>query len=354
MLPARLPAGLDRHLEGAHARTVAGIRVGIIGFGAIGRTNAEAIAAVGGRVVAVAGRAAAPAEGSFAYHADHRELIARDDVDLVAICTPSGLHARQALDAIAAGKHVVIEKPLSLDLGDGERVIQAARERGVLLSVISQRRFEPDHRYLEERIASGDLGRAILGEAIVRWWREESYYLSADWRGTTAMDGGVLLNQAIHVVDLLRWLLGSVDEVSCATATLAHEIESEDTAVATIRFASGALGSVVATTAARPGVPAQVVLSFERGSVELSGARVARWDLPVPPPPPAAATPGGGESDPRAIGALGHIAQWRDITDALVAGRRPSVSGEDALATLALILAAHESARTRRAVRPRY
>jgi len=280
--------------------------------------------------------------------------VARDDVDVVAICTPSGLHAQHALDAIAAGKHVVIEKPLALDLGDGEQVIQAARDRGVLLSVISQRRFEPDLRYLQARIAAGEVGAAILGEANVRWWREDSYYRSATWRGTVGLDGGALMNQAIHVIDLLRWLLGPVDEVCGATATLAHAIEAEDTAVAAVRFSNGALGSIVATTAARPGVPAELILSFERGSVAFAGAGISRWDLPVPPPPAAPAAEGGGESDPRAIGVVGHIAQWRDITEALGAGRRPFVSGEDALATLALVLAIYQSSRTQRAVRPRY
>lgn len=353
MPPADTDAPLDQPGDGAHAAAMAGIRVGIVGYGAIGRTHAEAVRATGGQVVAVAGRAAA-ADSPFAYHADHRQLVARDDIDVVAICSPSGLHAQHALDAIAAGKHVVIEKPLALDLGDGERVIQAARDRGVLLSVISQRRFEPDLRYLQARIAGGELGRALLGEANVRWWREDSYYSSAAWRGTVALDGGALMNQAIHIIDLLRWLLGPVDQVCGATATLAHAIESEDTAVAAIRFAGGALGSIVATTAARPGVPAELILSFERGSVAFAGAGISRWDLPVPPPPTASPAARGGESDPAAIGVLGHIAQWRDITEALAAGRRPFVSGEDALATLALVLSIYESSRTQRAVRPRY
>lgn len=333
------------------------VRVGIIGFGSIGQIHARALARCpSARLVAVAGRSAERArqvlaDEAVAVHADYRDLLARPDVDLVSICTPSGLHAAQALDAIAVGKHVVVEKPLALDLEAGERVVRAARERGVLLSVISQRRFEPQNRYLKQVIASGALGRPLLAEALVRWFRDRSYYAQADWRGTTALDGGALMNQAIHVVDLLSWYMGPAARVCGATATLVHDIEAEDTAVAALRFESGALGLIAAATSTPPGLPAELNLFFERGTVAVHDAAVTRWEAPgISPPPPPEATPGSGSSDPSAIGILGHVRQWQDILAALAEGRDPFVCGEDGLASLRLVLAIYGSSASKQAL----
>ncbi|MFZ5816509.1 MAG: Gfo/Idh/MocA family protein [Bacillota bacterium] len=330
------------------------LRVGIIGYGSIGKVHEEVLSHCEGvTVAAIAGRSAARPPGLTAdWHADYRELLRRPDIDLVVICTPSGLHGPQALEALEAGKHVVIEKPMALRLDEARAVIGCARRRGLFLSVISQRRMEPPHRYLKEAIASGRLGRPVLGEALVRWYRPQSYYDSADWRGTLALDGGALMNQGIHLVDLLLWLMGPVTSVSAHTATRTHRMEAEDTATASLRFESGALGLIAATTAAHPGFPAELNLFFERGSVLLSGSQVLRWEVPDLPPPPKAEPATGGASDPRAIGNAGHLAQWQEILDALRYRRRPLVAGEDGLAALALVLAIYESSQTGRAVRP--
>lgn len=329
------------------------VRVGIVGLGQIGRTHRQALARCpDATLVAVAQRREPPPEAGVDWHADYRELLARPDIDLVAICTPSGLHAEQAVAALEAGKAAVVEKPLALTLADGRRVVRAARERGRFLSVVSQRRTEPACRRLKDALAAGRLGRPVLGEALIRWHRDQLYYDAAPWRGTRAMDGGVLMNQAIHAIDLLRWWLGPVAEVTAASATLARRIEAEDTAVATLRFVSGALGLIAATTAAAAGLPAELNVFAERGVVALHDAAVARWEAPGVPPPPPAEAPGSGSADPAAVGSLGHLRQWRDILDALREGRDPLVTGEAALATLALIVAIEEASRTGRTVRP--
>ncbi len=330
-------------------------RVAILGFGQIGRTHLDALAGCpDAEVVAISSHGGAPADIPAAWHADYRALIARPDVDLVAVCTPSGHHAAHAIAALEAGKGVVVEKPLALTVADGERLVRTARERGLFLSVVSQRRTEPAIRSLHDAIAAGRLGRPVLGEALVRWSRDQPYYDSAAWRGTRAMDGGVLLNQAIHAIDLLCWLLGPVDEVSGATATLIRRMEAEDTAAATLRFASGALGAITATTAAAHGLPAEVTIVCERGVVSLHDATVSRWEVPGVPAPPAVNTPGSGGSNPAAIGSLGHRRQWRDILDAFRERRLPLVTGEDGLATLATILAIEEAGRTGRTIRPAF
>lgn len=337
--------------------TSVALRVGIVGYGSIGRTHHLALSECEGVGVVAATRSRADAQrgdldDALAWCADAEELIRRADVDIVCICTPSGSHATLAIDALRQGKHVVVEKPISTNVEKGEQAVRLARESGLLLSVISQRRFEPQNIHLRALLDDRVLGRPILGEALVRWYRGQDYYDSAPWRGTLAEDGGVLLNQAIHVIDLLCWLLGPVAEVSAKTATLAHEMEAEDTAVVTLHFANGALGVVSASTATRPGLPAELNLFFERGTVSVHDDRVVRWDVPEPPPLPADAGVGSGAADPAAITTLGHLRQWRDIVAALRAGREPSVTGEDGLATVAVVLSAYESARTGRPVRP--
>jgi predicted dehydrogenase len=304
--------------------------------------------------VAVARRSPFEDQLGVDWHADYRHLLRRDDLDLVVICTPSGLHAPQALAALEAGKGVVIEKPIALTVDDGRRLVETARERGLFLSVISQRRTEIGAQALHGALNDGRLGRTVLGEALVRWSRDQRYYDSADWRGTRAMDGGVLMNQAIHAIDLLCWLMGPVDSVQGATATRVRRIEAEDTAVASLRFANGALGSVTATTAIAPGLPAEVNVFCEHGSVSFHDAAIAQWNVPdVPMPEPDAVT-GSGSTDPRAIGDLGHRRQWGNILDAYRSGAEPLVTGEDALATIAVIAAIEASNTSGRAERPSY
>ena len=202
-------------------------------------------------VAAGAATAFAAARGCAA-EPDLDALLARDDVEVVCVCVPSGLHAEVGVRAAKAGKHLVVEKPIDVTLAAADRLIEAARTAGVALTVISQHRFDPGLIELQRLLGDGALGRLVLGEASTKWYRTQAYYDSADWRGTRAMDGGALMNQGVHYVDLLRWCMGPVAEVTAVCATQAHQIEAEDTALAILRFTSGAVGTIVAAPPPTP------------------------------------------------------------------------------------------------------
>ena len=223
------------------------LRFGLIGCGRVAPRHAESLLSLpGARLVAVADVRETRADRFAAqYHAaahtDYRALIARQDVDVVNICTPSGLHAQMAIEAMQAGKHVIVEKPIALTLDDADRMIGAARVYGVKLCVVLQNRYNPPMQDLKQVIESGMLGRLLLGNATVRWYRPQEYYEDG-WHGTWAMDGGALMNQSIHHIDALQWLLGRPESVFAYSATLAHRMEAEDIGVASIRFHGGTLG----------------------------------------------------------------------------------------------------------------
>lgn len=312
--------------------------VGIIGAGSIGMVHAEAIRRTDGlTLVAATGRNSSALVGG-AGTADPSELVRRDDVSIVAVCSPSGHHAEHALAALENGKHVVVEKPLATNVADAERVVSCAEERGLTLAVIAQRRLEPQHQYIKSLIASGLLGRPVLGEAFVRWSRDPEYYAAAAWRRENP-DGGSLMNQGLHSVDLLRWMMGDVAQVKAFSATRRHSIAAEDTTVAALTFESGALGVIVTSTATRPGDPAELNLYFEAGAIGLRHNEVVRWDLAGVPRPPTSAASGSGATDPGAIGLEGHLAQWADISTAIRTRSQPLVTGRDGLRTVALISA---------------
>ena len=201
------------------------------------------------------------------------------DIDLVAICVPSGLHTELAVEALEAGKHVIIEKPLDVDLASARKVMDAAtaaRGRGQITSVISQHRFDAASAAVFQAITDGRFGRITSGVASVAWWRGQGYYDSGDWRGTWEFDGGgAVMNQGVHSVDLLLWFLGRPVEIHAHTALLAHErIEVEDTAVATVQFESGALAVIHCTTAAYPGLTARIQVHGDRGSAVIDNDRL--------------------------------------------------------------------------------
>lgn len=334
--------------------------VGILGLGSIGRTHAEAIAEVDGLEVratvggvSAGGWPGATSYGSASDPAAVSALLADPAVDAVGICSPSGLHAEHTLAALAAGKHVLIEKPVATTVDDARRVVRAARaaraEHGVVAGVVSQRRLEPQHVHLKSLLEAGQLGSPVLGEALVRWHRDAAYYDHAPWR-REAPGGGSLMNQGLHSVDLLRWLFGEVAEVSAVSATLAADMEAEDTTVAALRFESGALGSIVTSTATRPGLPAELNLYFSGGAIGIHHTDVVRWETDAPAPPEAS-TLSSGASTP-IIDSGGHHAQWADLLRAIRTDTEPMVTVADGAATVALIEAVYEAARTGGRVAP--
>ncbi len=331
----------------------------LVGAGMVARYHAEAIIRTdGARLVAICredATRAAEAEAQFgvpcetSYHA----LLARPDVEVVCICTPSGLHAEQAVAAARAGKHVLVEKPMALTLAEADAMIHTCRQSDVLLGVALQRRTDPAFAAAQAAIAAGALGQLVLGCVTVPYLRTQSYYESAAWRGTWTLDGGgALMNQGIHLLDLLLWHLGDVAEVQAQMTTLAHAIEVEDCLSATVRFRNGALGSVVATTAAAPGYPHRVEVYGARGGMQLEGEQITRWESESIPyiAGMAVSAPGmvaaGAGSSPGGIGQEGHRRLIADFVAELRDKRQPVVPGEEGRRSLALALAIYEAART--------
>jgi predicted dehydrogenase len=337
---------------------------GIIGTGTIAAVHAAAISMLpDARLSAVTDVAAGAAADFAAARGCAAEpsldaLLARPDVGVVCVCVPSGLHAEVGVRAAKAGKHLIVEKPIDVTLEAADRLIAAAREAGVALTVISQHRFDPGVAELKRLIDDGALGSLVLGEASTKWYRTQDYYDSAAWRGTWAMDGGALLNQGVHYVDLLRWCMGPVAQVTAVCATQAHRIEVEDTALAIVTFASGAVGTISATTAAYPGFPQRLEITGTEGTVTIEDGRLVRSALrsaaagrsPAPAGDPAEPPAGSPAADPAALDAAVHAAQFADLLAAAAAGREPAVTAESARETLAVVRAVYESSRTGRPV----
>jgi UDP-N-acetyl-2-amino-2-deoxyglucuronate dehydrogenase len=336
---------------------------GIVGTGVIAAIHADAIAMVpDARVaavtdVAVGAAAAFAAARGCAAEPDLDALLARPDVDVVSVCVPSGLHAEVGVRAARAGKHLAVEKPIDVTLDAADRLLDAARAAGVALTVISQHRFDPGLIEAKRLIDEGALGRLVLGEASTKWYRTQAYYDRAAWRGTHAMDGGSLMNQGIHYVDLLRWCMGPVTEVTALCATQTHQIEVEDTSLAALRFASGALGMIVASTSVFPGFAQRLEITGTEGTVTIEDGAIIRrafgrgaHEPPGGPQPEAGSGSAAPGSNPAAVNVASHAAQLADLLAAIEAGREPAVTGEGGRATLEIICAVYESARTGRAV----
>ena len=239
---------------------------------------------------------------------------------------------------------------MALSLADADAMIAACGRAGVNLGVVLQRRAEPLFRRVYDAVRAGDLGDLTLGVVTVPYYRPQAYYDQADWRGTWALDGGVLMNQGIHLVDLLVWYMGDPVEVQAHADTLGRDIEVEDTLAATLRFASGALATVTATTTAAPGFPHRIEIYGTGGGVQIEGEIVGRWALADPakatvaPPQVGAPAQAGAGSDPRGIAPTGHVAIFRDFIVALRENRAPQVDGAEGRRSLAAVLAVYRAA----------
>lgn len=339
---------------------------GVIGCGMIANFHAKAIADLrGAKLVACfdalpqsADRFAA-AQGCKAYHRLD-DLLADPAVQVVTIGTPSGAHMEPAVAAAQAGKHVIVEKPLEITLARCDKILNACAKSGVMCSTIFPSRFHASSLEVKRAIDGGRFGKLTLGDAYVKWFRTQAYYDSGAWRGTWELDGGgALMNQAIHSVDLLTWFMGPVTEIRAHTATLAHErIAVEDTAVATLRFASGALGVIEASTAAWPGYLKRIEIHGDQGSALMEEEDVVKWDFAKPnardkrirEAMQAQKSGGGGASDPAAIGHHGHLHQFRDVLDAIQKGRAPAIDGPQGRRSVEIILGIYLAAETGKTV----
>jgi UDP-N-acetyl-2-amino-2-deoxyglucuronate dehydrogenase len=281
---------------------------------------------------------------------DHRPL------DIVAIGSPSGLHAGEAIAAIGRGIHVLSEKPLDVTTERVDRVIAAADSGGVKVGVFFQDRLKPDIAAMKQMIVSGQLGKPIFAAGHVRWYRPPEYYATSRWRGTRSLDGGgALMNQAIHTVDVLQWLFGPVARVGGRTATRLHPIEVEDTAAAVLEFESGALGLIEATTSSYPGYARRVDVSGAEGTLILEGDRLVATDLratgtqsstiPAEPPPENAASATVSDSVP-------HQRIFEDFIRAIRDDAVPVCDAREARPSVAIIEAIYRSAASGQFERP--
>jgi UDP-N-acetyl-2-amino-2-deoxyglucuronate dehydrogenase len=349
------------------------VRFAILGPGLVGAVHAAALGRIpGARLVAVAGstatspRAARLAAEHGARAVDGLAAVLGDpSVDAVVICTPHPLHADQAIAAARAGLHVIVEKPMALTADDCAAMIDAAETAGVVLSVISQRRWYPAVQRVKAAIDEGRIGAPALATIEVLGWRSPEYYEMDPWRGTLAGEGGgVLVNQAVHQLDLACWFLGPAAEVDGWTANVNHpEIEVEDTAVAVVRFAGGALATVVASNAQRPGLHARIHVHGRSGAsvgveTDRGSGFVAGVSLPSEPRNDVWTIPGE-EGEPERWALADHAAlagrdlatwfhelQLHDVVGAIRERRRPAVDGADGRRVVALMAAIDGASRT--------
>jgi UDP-N-acetyl-2-amino-2-deoxyglucuronate dehydrogenase len=347
------------------------VRFAILGPGKVARVHADALARIpDARLVAVSGRNVERAEvlaAAFGARVDEGldATIERGGVDAVILCTPHPVHAEQAIAAAGAGFHVVVEKPMALTVADADAMVAAASEAGVVLSVVSQRRWYAPVRRVREAIKGGRIGRPGLASVEVLGWRGADYYAMDAWRGTQAGEGGgVLVNQAVHQLDLLRWLLGPVAEVDAWTSNVNHpELDVEDTVVAAIRFAGGALASFVASNSQRPGLWAHVHVHGRNGAsvgveTDAGSSFVAGVTLPSPPRNDLWTIPGEKSALDRWVkedaadlagadaATYHHELQLRDVVAAIRDHRAPAVDGAEGRATVELLEAIYRAART--------
>ncbi|MDZ4698405.1 MAG: Gfo/Idh/MocA family oxidoreductase [Rhodothermales bacterium] len=337
-------------------------RIAIVGAGMIAeyhRGAVEANAAHGAELAAMVHHDPAQfARIEAAFGAPCRlldDVLADPTIGIVTLCTPSGQHAFQAQACVEAGKHVLVEKPMALSLTSADALIEAAEARGVRLAVALQRRVDPLFRRIKQAIDAGDLGALTLAAVTLPYFRGQAYYDQAAWRGTWALDGGgVLMNQGIHIVDLLVWFMGDPVSIQAEARTLHRDIEVEDVASAILRFENGALATLAATTTAGAGFPHRLEIYGTNGGIQVEGEGVVRWSLADPAsarvePPDLSSgasmsTSAGAGGDPRAITTAGHTAILADLIAAIEEGRNPHIDGREGRRSLAVILGIYEAA----------
>ena len=345
------------------------VRFALVGAGVIGKVHAAALAGLPevAELVAVVDTDAAKAQALAAQYgvpvaADLDAVLRRDDVDAVTICTPSGVHADGAVAALDAGKHVVVEKPIDITLAAADRIIDAEKRSGRTVTVISQHRFDRSTEKVQQAVRDGHLGTITSAIASHAWWRGQSYYDSGDWRGTWALDGGgAVMNQTVHTINLMITTLGTPVEVFAYTACLAHErIEVEDTAVAVVKFASGALGMIHGTTAAYPGLDAGLRVFGSKGSAVITDDELVFFHANAGDAPEIGMQGLSAENQVTADDTLGpadrplggaHRRQFADFIEAVNTGRSPRVGTTEARTAVSVILAMYESATTGRPVK---
>lgn len=333
------------------------IRYGIVGCGHIAKKHVAAIKAVeGAELVAVCDtneeRLREFTVDGVRGYTDLEDML-ESDIDVVSICTPSGIHAPLTIQAAEAKKHVIVEKPMALTLEDADRMIDACEKNGVKMAVVHPNRFRPAVVELKKQLDNGAFGKIGHANATVRWNRNQAYYDQAPWRGTKAMDGGVLMNQAIHNMDLLLWMMGDIEEISSYHATRIRNIEAEDTSVSVIRFKNGSLGVLEAAVTIYPkNLEESLSIFGEKGTAVIGGPTanwIKEWKFEGLSDEEVQNTISRVEKDP--FGIPGHQCIVQDMTEAILEDRQPVVSGEEGRKALSFVIGCQLAAERNRPVR---
>jgi predicted dehydrogenase len=329
--------------------------IGIIGTGSIAIKHAQAINELkGAELVALFNpnpKSAESAKEKFSAPvlSDFDEFLELPNLDIVCICTPSGMHLEPGISAAKAGKHLMVEKPIEITLSRTDKLIQACEEHRVQLAVIFQNRFSEDYLKLKKAVDSGVFGRLIMGNAYVNWFRDSAYYSTSKWKGTLDADGGgALINQGIHTIDLLLDLMGDVKNVFAQVQTTLYPIEGEDLGLGIVNFENGALGNVSSATALYPGYPERVEIFGTEGSAILEAGKITAWNIKGEEASDIAkdSKSGSGSSDPNAIGYQLHLMQWELFLKDIYSNSTPTVDGKTARKSVELIRAMYHSSKT--------
>ncbi|MCD6598130.1 MAG: Gfo/Idh/MocA family oxidoreductase [Bacteroidales bacterium] len=330
------------------------LKIGIVGCGTIADIQAQAIQQSGNlEMVSLYSRSGKNASGmgekfNVRWHTDWDKFIADPLIDAVSICTPSGNHLDYGEMSARAGKHVIVEKPIEITIERAKRLIQVCVENRVALAVIYQSRFIPEIEEVKGELDKHVIGKLIIADANIKWFRSQDYYDSGAWRGTFALDGGgVLINQAIHTIDLFQWFMGDVKSIFGKIATLTHErLEGEDNAMAVVEFKSGAIGVITGSTSIQPAQPRHIELHGEKGSIIIDGDDVSILKGGTKPAKQEKAKATGASSPLQGFSIEPHKKQFEAIADAISKGHEPPVSGKDSLKSLAIVLGIYESSKT--------
>jgi UDP-N-acetyl-2-amino-2-deoxyglucuronate dehydrogenase len=331
-------------------------RIGIVGCGRISQFHIDAIEKVDGLTLAAVcdvdkGRArAAGDKAGVPWFTSLDAMLKGAELDIVAVCTPSGLHPDHGIAVAKAGKHVVSEKPMALSLEGADALIAACEKAGTKLFVVKQNRLNPPIQLLKRAVERGRFGRIFMANVTVRWQRPQEYYEAEKWRGTWKLDGGAIMNQASHYVDLLQWLVGPVESVMAKTATQARSIEAEDSGAAVLKFASGAIGMIEVNVLTYPrNYEGSITIIGESGTVKIGGTsvnKVEHWSFAEYDDDDKYVETGAINTNPPTVYGFGHEGYYRNVVAVLRGKAVADTDGREGRKSLALILGIYESART--------
>lgn len=329
---------------------------GIVGCGTVSTWHAQSVKAIEGTYLAGVTDVNKNTRDQFAKkygvrsYDNYEHMLQQKDIDVVSICTPSGLHAPLAIQAAKAGKHIIVEKPMALNVKEADTMIEACEQNNVKLAVISQLRFSDATTRLKGALDEGLLGKLLVGTLSMKYYRSQAYYDQSSWRGTWKMDGGgALMNQGIHGIDLFQYMMGNVKSVFAHTRTMVRNIETEDTAVAILEFENGALGTIEGTTSIYPGYPRMLEINGSKGTIALEEDSILKWVIEgqnIPEGIVLGDRTNDSSSNPTAFGIDGHKKQIEDMAHAIWEDRKPLVDQHEGKKPVEIITAVYESSRT--------